>query len=419
MGSFAAYAGFALIALGVALVLGRAVLRAGAIAAADGTNRAMKVYRDQLAEVERDLARGTLGEAEAERLKVEISRRILDLDRGEGARRVGGPSPSAMRWTALGVVLVAVVGGGWLYITIGAPGYRDMPLLERHAEAAETRRNRARQAELEAQFAAAFPEPEPFEGRDELEDMVAELRELMQERSEDVMGHRLLAQNEARLGNYRDAVTAQERVIALLGEAAEVSEYAYLLDLMVVATGGFVSPEAEAVIEQILRRDAANGVALYYTGRMYAQTGRPDMTFRIWRRLHDVSTPDAPWLAEIRSALPELARISGEPRYTLPPLPAAETGPSAADIEAAEAMDLEDRAEMIEGMVGNLSARLANEGGPAEDWAQLIRALSVLGREEQAQAILGEARQIFAAQAEDLALINESAVQAGLSLGEP
>lgn len=419
MGNFAAYVGFALIALGVVLVLGRAVLRAGEMAAADGTDRAMKVYRDQLAEVERDLARGTLGQAEAERLKLEISRRILDLDRGEGARRVGGPAPASMRWLSLALVVVAVVGGGLLYLGLGAPGYRDMPLVERHAQAAEARRNRPGQAELEAEFAAAFPDPEPFEGRDELENMVAQLREVMQNRPEDVTGFRLMAQNEARLGNHPDAVAAQVRVIELLGEAASVGEYAYLLDLMVIATGGFVSPEAEAVIEQILRRDPVNGVALYYTGRMYAQTGRPDMTFRIWRRLHDVSAPDAPWLAEIRGALPELARISGEPRFTLPPLPAAERGPSSADIDAAEEMDPEDRAEMIEGMVGNLSARLANEGGSAEDWAQLIRALAVLGREAQAQAVLGEARQIFAARAEDLALINETAAQAGLALGAP
>lgn len=51
---------------------------------------------------------------------------------------------------------------------------------------------------------------------------------------------------------------------------------------------------------------------------------------------------------------------------------------------------------MIEGMVAQLGARLANEGGPVEDWARLIRALGVLGRTGEASAIWREARDAFA-----------------------
>jgi cytochrome c-type biogenesis protein CcmH len=74
---------------------------------------------------------------------------------------------------------------------------------------------------------------------------------------------------------------------------------------------------------------------------------------------------------------------------------------------------------MIEDMVGGLSARLANDGGTAQEWAQLIRALAVLERDEQAVAVLQEARTVFAARAEDLALINATAEAAGLSRVAP
>ena len=416
------FAGFFIIAAMVALILGQAVLRARGVAGADGAERAMKVYRDQISEVDRDLERGTLGQAEAERLRLEISRRILDLDRDRAGRAAGQPAPTPMRYVAVGSVVFAVLGAGLIYLTYGAPGYRDMPLVERHADAAEIRRNRARQAELEAQYAAAFPDGPEFEGQAELEPMVQQLREALATRPLDQTGLALLAQNEARLGNHRAAIEAQEQLIALRAEAAQAEDFAFLLDLKAVGAGGFVSPEAEEVIEQILRRDPRNGVALYYSGRMYAQTGRPDMTFRIWRRLHDISPGDAPWMPEIRAALPELARISGEPRYQLPPRPApagAERGPSAEDLAAMEDLPVEEQAEMIEGMVASLSARLGNEGGSAEEWAQLIRALSVLDRGDEAVAILGEARQVFAARAEDLALINEVAETAGLSLRTP
>lgn len=421
MGFVFELAGFFVIALMVAVVLLRAMLRARAMSAATGTDRAMKVYRDQLKEVERDLARGILREEEAERLRLEIARRILDLDK-DTTRQVGGPAPDSMRWVAVGVLMASVVGSGLLYLAVGAPGYPDMPLVQRHAQAAADRVSRPRQAVLEAEFAARFPEPEDFPGRAELEPMVAQLRAALANRPLDVTGYALLAQNEARLGNYRAAIEAQVRLIELKGEdGAEIDDYAYLLDLMVIATGGFVSPEAEALIEQLLRRDAQNPVALYYSGRMYAQTGRPDLTFRIWRRLHDISDGDAPWMDEVRGALPELARISGEPRYTLPPrpVPAGERGPSAADIEAAEDMSPEDRAAMIEGMVDGMLARLANDGGSAEDWAQLIRALGVLERREQALDILEEARTVFAPRPDDLALINDAAEAAGLRTPAP
>jgi cytochrome c-type biogenesis protein CcmH len=406
-------AGFGLIFLMVGAVLWRAVLRAGQQAdAADGQERAMRVYRDQLAEVERDLARGTIAPDEAERTRLEVSRRILELDRdARGDRAASGAGP---RMVAVAAIIGTLVGAVGLYAWIGVPTYRDMPLVQRHAQAQDARRNRPGQEVLEAQYAEAFPGPFDFEGRDQLEPMVQQLREALVSRPEDVTGFRLLAQNEARLGNYRPAIEAQMRVIELQGDSATADDLAYLLDLMALATGGIVSPEQEVVIERILRRDPQNPIALYYSGRMYAQTGRPDLTFRLWQRLHEVSSPNAPWLEEIRGALPELAQISGAPRYQLPPLPAPR-GPTAADIEAAENMSPEERQQMVAGMVDGMLARLANEGGPAQDWAQLLRALGVLERREQAQAILQEARTVFAADAEGLALINDAARAAGLT----
>lgn len=410
--TFGQIAGFGLVLLMVAVVLWRAVLRADRQdAVANGQERAMRVYRDQLTEIDRDLARGIIPADEAGRTKLEVQRRILELDRdARGDRSVAG---AGSRMGALGVVAVMLLGAVGVYFTVGVPGYPDMPLVERQAQAQEARVNRPRQAELEANYAEAFPGPFDFEGRDQLEPMVQQLREALVTRSEDVTGFRLLAQNEARLGNFRPAVEAQMRVVALSGDRVAVDDLAYLLDLMALATGGIVSPEQEAVIERILRSDAENPIALYYSGRMYAQTGRPDLTFRLWRRLHDVSAPDAPWLDEIRAALPELAQISGAPRYQLPPRPGAR-GPSAADIEAAGNMTPEQRQQMIASMVEGLLARLANEGGPPQDWAQAVRVLTVQGQTDQARAILQEARTVFADNAEGLAIVNDTARAVGL-----
>jgi cytochrome c-type biogenesis protein CcmH len=117
---------------------------------------------------------------------------------------------------------------------------------------------------------------------------------------------------------------------------------------------------------------------------MYAQQGRPDLAFPIWRNLMAESTADAPWLDPIRLQIEEVAALAGE-RVTLADLPQpaapAAPGPTPEQIEAAAEMAPEDRSAMIEGMVAGLADRLATEGGPPEDWARLITAFGVLGRD--------------------------------------
>ena len=44
-------------------------------------NSDLEVYKDQLINVERDLSRGIITEDEAERIRAEVSRRILELDK--------------------------------------------------------------------------------------------------------------------------------------------------------------------------------------------------------------------------------------------------------------------------------------------------------------------------------------------------
>jgi cytochrome c-type biogenesis protein CcmH len=70
---------------------------------------------------------------------------------------------------------------------------------------------------------------------------------------------------------------------------------------------------------------------------------------------------------------------------------------------------------MIRGMVTGLSERLATEGGTAEEWARLIRALGVLGDTDQARAIWSEAQTLFSETPEDMAIVQEAAEAAGVA----
>ena len=71
---------------------------------------------------------------------------------------------------------------------------------------------------------------------------------------------------------------------------------------------------------------------------------------------------------------------------------------------------------MIEGMVEGLSDRLRSEGGEVDEWARLIRALSVLGRSQDAATAYEEAAATFAGDPTALAFLKEQALLAGLAI---
>ena len=217
------------------------------------------------------------------------------------------------------------------------------------------------------------------------------------------------------MGNYVEAYGAQQQVLSIKGDNATGKDYADLADMMVLAAGGYVSPEAERVLEAALARDPQNGVAQYYMGLMMAQTGRPDVAFRLWDRLLRQSPPDAAWLPPILAQIEEMAFRAGVSDYQ-PPRIAGIPGPSADDLNAAEEMSPEDRQEMIRGMVARLSDRLANEGGTPEEWARLISSLGVLGDEAQAIAVWNNAQEVFGDNPEALEIVREGARAAGLVL---
>ncbi|MGR3495108.1 c-type cytochrome biogenesis protein CcmI, partial [Citreimonas sp.] len=381
-----------LMALAVAALLALAVLR-GRRDVAPAQASDLRVYRDQLSEIDRDLARGTIPAEEAERLRTEVSRRILAADsaaRGDAARPEQ-PRAASAGVAALAAVLV-VAGAFVLYGRLGAPGYPDLPRQGRIAAAEDARQTRPSQAEAESGLPATqSPDADP----DYLA-LVQQLRGAVAERPNDLQGLALLARSEAALGNYVAAYQAQQAIIEAKGDAATADDYADLADMMILAAGGYVSPQAERALDAALTRDPRNGVARYYAGLMMAQTGRPDLAFNTWDRLLRESPADAPWLQPIRAQIEDIAWRAGMADYTLPEPQAAPRGPTAEDMENAAEMTPEQRMEMIRGMVSGLSDRLATEGGPPEDWARLITALGVLGETDRARAIWSEARSVFA-----------------------
>lgn len=347
----------------------------------------LQVYRDQLREVERDLARGTITAAEAQRVRTEVSRRVLEADRalsagaGQGARP--NAAPRAAGWVAGGVIALSLAGAVALYLDVGAPGEPDAPMAQRLAEARKLAVDRPSQAQIEAVVAREVTPPAPDP---KYADLVAKLRAAVARNPDDLEGQQLLARNEAALDRFVPAYHAQETVIRLKGDKATAADHARLAELMINATGGYVSPAAERQLNIALKLDPDEDSARFFLGLMMAQIGRPDIGFRTWAALLDDLPAGSRWQAPLRAQLPRMAELAGA-RYTLPPAPTdGQPGPSAADIAASKAMSPAERQEMIRGMVEGLAQRLDSDGGSPEDWARLIRAYGVLGETDKQAA---------------------------------
>lgn len=387
-------------------------LRRGRGGAAPAAAYDLRVYRDQLAEVERDLDRGVIGPDDAQRLRAEIGRKVLDAD-----RRAALSAPAARGGRALwpAVALVAMLAGAVaLYLREGVPGAPDMPLAERFAAADAAYRDRPTQAEAEA-AAPARPAPDLSQADPEYLAMIDQLRDAVGRNPDDQQGLALLASNEMRLGNLAAARAAQQRLVDLRGDQADAVQLMQLATLMVDAAGGVVTPEAEAVLRRALTLDPTQPQARYLQGVLLIQNGRPDRAFPLWRGLLDEGPEGAPWIAPIRAAIQDLAWLAGDDEYRAPAPPAADLpGPDADALAAAEDLSPEDRARMIQDMVDRLQQRLATQGGSPEEWARLIAALAMLDQRDQATAILTEARQRFGSAPDALAPIERAATEAGL-----
>ena len=146
---------------------------------------------------------------------------------------------------------------------------------------------------------------------------------------------------------------------------------------------------------------------------MLSQTGRPDQAFRIWDALLREGPRDAPWIPPILEQIQETSIRAGVD-YAIPEI-GQTRGPSQADVEAASEMNAEDRMEMIEGMVAGLSDRLATEGGTYQEWGQLITALGVLGRFEDADKVYRDALNTFAEDPTAIDFINRAGQRAGVA----
>lgn len=374
----------ALIALATAALIVRPLIL-GRGSAQDRDTTDAQVFRDQLDEVERDLARGTIGEAEAEGARIEISRRLIAAT--HRAERSGAlmPAPRGPSGMVAGMLLMGIPAlGAVLYMTVGVPGAPDRPFAARETPDQSRLANDQRPSQEEAEAQITPDMRSPVEQDPEYVALVDRLRETLAERPNDVEGQRLLATAQMRLGKWVEARKAFDRLIEISEPPIAAETHANMAEAMVLAAGGYVSPEAEQSIGKALKADPRLPIARYYAGFALRQSGRLDQAIQIWEELRQESPADAPYLEWLNRMLAETIQMRD-----------GSSGPSQGDIAAANEMSADDRTEMIQGMVQRLSERLATQGGQAREWAQLIASHATLGQTVEAEQALADALRAY------------------------
>jgi cytochrome c-type biogenesis protein CcmH len=330
------------------------------------------VYKDQLAEINRDVAAGLIGASEAEAARVEISRRLLAA---AAADERAPPTASNVRLRRAAAI-VALVGlpivSVAFYLPLGSPRLRDFPLAER------TRTPDASQP---------------------LDNLVAQVEAHLEKNPTDGRGWNVLAPVLAKLGRYDEAVRAYRNSITYSGDSAE--RRAGLGEALAGAAGGVVTAEAKAEFERAIAVDPDEVRARYFLGLAAAQDGRNAEAASIWRAMLEKASADAPWRPLVQAAL---AGVDGA---AVPALPDD-------TVAAAQDMNAADRGAMIHTMVDRLATRLKQNGGDVEGWLRLVRAYMVMGDHDRAKSAQTDARQAVANDAARLRQLNEGLKNLGL-----
>ncbi|MFZ4110353.1 MAG: c-type cytochrome biogenesis protein CcmI [Polymorphobacter sp.] len=389
-------------------------------ARADARTATLAVLRDQLADVDVQIAAGAIPPADAEGLRIEIKRRMLAAGHipEEARAALAARTLSGM---AIGLAALVALAGGALYATMGKPGLVGTS------------------APLAATAAAPPAAGAEAEGAGEIAALVAGLEKKVAANADDPEGWRMLGWSYFQMQRFDDSARAYGKAVALKPDGAGFQS-AYGEALVQVANGA-VTPSAADAFAKAQAQDGADARARYFLGVKKQQDGDAKGALDDWITLLGESATDAPWVPQLRSVIEQTARdakidvsarlaalrppANGGASVAAPPMPglagsAASApvgvmpGPSADQVAGAAAMTAGERQAMIRGMVDGLAKKLQANPRDEAGWLRLMRARSVQGDNAAAARARNDALAAFAGDPATQARIRAAATEIGI-----
>lgn len=217
------------------------------------------IYRDQLAELERDFAGGGLNSADYEESRRELQRRLLE-DAG-GADAADARTQPA-RKSALAIGLALPIAAALAYFALG-----NIPALSPQS---------AQPPKVTAQ---------------QIEDMVAKLAARMEQNPDDLKGWVMLARSYKAMGRYEESARAFGKAEKTVNEDPNLlSDYAEALAL---STGGSLRGRPSELLARALRLDPDFPDALVLAGTAAYEREDYAAAAAHWERLLKQLPPDS------------------------------------------------------------------------------------------------------------------------------
>lgn len=217
------------------------------------------VLRDQLDELERDLASGILSPTDHKQAKQELQRRVL-----EEASEKDKPNAAAnhSKKTAITLAILLPLTAFASYLVLGNP-------------------------------AALSPNAEtpPMVTQGEIEAMVASLEDKLKRNPDDPKDWAMLARSYRAFGRYDEAAKAFARAGALIEvEPQLLAEYA---DTLAMSRNGDLSGEPTKLVERALKLDPSHPFALALAGAAALKRADYDEAIMYWQQLHAQLPPES------------------------------------------------------------------------------------------------------------------------------
>jgi cytochrome c-type biogenesis protein CcmH len=312
------------------------------------------VYRAQLQELGRDRELGRIGASEYDAAVLEVQRRLLALpDAAEPA-----PAGKPARWPVVAGALAIPALALALYLPRGTPDMPDFPLAQMAAQ-------RDREAAEVAQLTTALR---------------ARLAELPENSPQRWNGLVLLGNTARATGDIPGAAAAYREALGISFDPRVATD---LSELLMMAEGGQVNPEAQALLARAAPAAGEDPRPEFYLGLAERQAGDTAAALARWRALAARGPAEAPWQPLLRQRILEAEAVAAAP------------GPRAEDVAAAAQLPAEAQAAMVRGMVERLRTRLGEQPDDGEGWLRLARAERVLGNLGGAMVALANAERLL------------------------
>jgi cytochrome c-type biogenesis protein CcmH len=233
------------------------------------------IYRDQLAELERDRSEGSLSQTDYDQAKAELQRRMLEDTSGEESPAAAAVANTPGRSLPITLGVFIIIGSVLAYMALGNPQAINPPHQQRFDQA-------------------------------EIERMIADMAVKLEKEPENYKGWEMLARTYKVMGRYPDAVKAYARTGTLLDTSAELLvDYA---DAQAAVDKGF-SRAVMVLIDKALKLDPANMQGLWLRGTAFFESQQYDKAVADWEGLLKLLPPDS---EEARVITANLAEARGK-----------------------------------------------------------------------------------------------------------